>query len=350
MKSQKTIILKTILLGPFSSVALATGASSFKTNSVIGSPALNRLGLHVKRVKLAQKMADARRRRLKRLVSKEHAEQFEELGFVKVENAMPDEAFRLLSEEVESTRFDAREMKQGNAVTRFITLSPGVLRQTPHLEKFVNGKLFQGVMRYCGSSNSDPLVTLHTVLTNPDNGPPDPQTKFHSDTFHSTSKGWMFLRDVEEFDGPFAYVPGSHRMTAGRLEWEYEQSLTAAQNPNDHHALGSFRASWDEIKAMGFGEFIAFPVPANTLVIADTHGFHARRPSKRASTRLAIYGSLRTNPFNPLAGPDFFDMPGLKNRKAQLLDFLRWGESKITGKPESQPLVGRLRPTDPAVR
>ena len=134
--------LKTLLFAPISTLALATGASSFKTNPVIGSPALNRLGLHVKRVKLAQKMADARRRRLKRLLSKEHGEQFEELGFVKVENVLPDEAFRCLSEEVENTRFAAREMRQGNAVTRFITLPPKVLRRTPHLEKFINGKLF----------------------------------------------------------------------------------------------------------------------------------------------------------------------------------------------------------------
>lgn len=339
-----------ILLAPVHAAALATGVSSFRDNPILGSPALNRRGLHRKRILLAERMADARRRRLTHLLSKPHREAFEEQGYVLVENALPDEAFRALSEEVETTRFPAREMKQGDTVTRFITLSPAILARTPHLERFVNGRLFQGLMRYVGSFNGDPYVTLHTVLTNPGTGPKDPQTLFHSDTFHATAKGWMFLRDVAVEDGPFSYVPGSHRLTPGRLAWEHEQSLTAAQSKNFIHARGSFRATEEELRAMGYPPFVAFPVPANSLVIADTHGFHARRPSARPSTRLAVYGSLRVNPFSPLAGPSLYDLPGLRNRKAQMLDLQRALVAKITGKAEGQPYVGDLYPGDPPVR
>lgn len=295
-------------------------------------------------------MARARQRRLTRLLSKEHREQYEEQGFVRIENVLPEETFAALSEEVENTRFAAREMKQGDTVTRFITLSPKTLTRTPHLRDFIKSPLFQGLMRYIASSNSDPLVTLHTVLTNPGQGRPDPQTTFHSDTFHATAKGWFFLRDVAVEDGPFSYIPGSHRMTKGRVEWEYEQSLNAAASKNFIHARGSFRATEDDLKSMGFGPFEQFPVKANSLVIADTHGFHARRPSSRPSTRLALYGSLRTAPFTPFAGPDFFDLPFLRHRKAQLLDGQRWAISKLTGKAEGQPYVGDLRPADPPVR
>ena len=133
-------------------------------------------------------------------------------------------------------------------------------------------------------------MNLHTVITDPLKGDTDPQTMFHSDTFHATAKGWFFLRDVEMADGPFGYVPGSHRMTKGRLDWEYEQSLIAAKHGNGHHAGGSFRASSSDIKAMGYGGIEPLPVPANSLVIADTHGFHARCESTRPSTRLSIYG------------------------------------------------------------
>lgn len=342
--------LKSTLLAPLHAAQLATGVSSFRDNSIIGSPALNRRGLHVGRIRLAERMADARRRRLRRLLSKRHAEEFAEQGFVCVPNALPDEAFLALSQEVETTRLPAREMKQGGTVTRFITLTPAILGRMPHLEQVVNAPLFQGLMRYVGSVNHDPLVTLHTVLTRPAPGRTDPQTLFHSDTFHATSKGWLFLRDVEEADGPFSYVPGSHRLTPGRLEWEYEQSLTAARAENFIHARGSFRASEAELAAMGYPQFTAFPVPANTLVVADTHGFHARRPSSRPSTRLALYGSLRANPFSPFTGPDPFDLPGLRNRKAQLLDAQRALISRLTGRPEGQPYVGDLLPADPPVR
>ncbi|MEM6482391.1 MAG: phytanoyl-CoA dioxygenase family protein, partial [Pseudomonadota bacterium] len=277
-----------LVVFPFNCAAVATGAKSFKDNPVLGSPYLNQMGLHVRRVRLAERMADARRRRLERLASKDLRDAFAEQGYVKIENAIPNEVFSGLLEEIKTTKFPARELKQGNAVTRFITLSPEVLRSVPNLKKAVRSDEFQGPMRYVASFDADPLVSLHTVLTNPDHGHPDPQTTFHSDTFHATSKGWLFLRDVEQEDGPFSYVPGSHRMTAERLEWEYEQSLSAHDHRDIFHSLGSFRATTDDLSVMGYGQAISFPVKANTLVVADTHGFHARSRSLRKSTRLAI--------------------------------------------------------------
>ena len=44
------------------------------------------------------------------------------------------------------------------------------------------------------------------------------------------------------------------------------------------------------------------------------------------------------------------DLPGLRHRKAQLTDLSRMVKSKITGKRESQPLVGTIYPTSPPVR
>lgn len=335
---------------PVDLLGVAGRASSFRDNQILGAPNLNRRGLHVRRIKLAETMADNRRRRLKHLVSKQQADQYADLGYIHVENALPDDLFQHLSQKVETTRFAAREMKQGAAVTRFITLSPGVLQRAPYLKSVINGPLFQGLMRFVGAKNADPLVTLHTVLTDPEMGAPDPQTTYHSDTFHSTSKGWLFLRDVAVEDGPFSYIPGSHRLTPERVEWEYEQSIHAAAHQNHLHARGSFRASERDLSAMGFAPYVQFPVKANTLIVADTHGFHARRPSTRPSTRLALYGSLRAHPFSPLAGPDLFDLPGLRNRKAQMLDWYRAAAARLSGRPESQPYVGDLLPGDPPIR
>lgn len=339
-----------VLLAPIHLAGLATGAKSFCDNPILGSADLNRRGLHRKRILLAERMADRRRDRLKHLVSREDAEAYNRDGFIVRENALPPDVFEQLRREVEETEFAATEMKQGNAVTRFIPLPPEVLRPLPALKSFVEGALFQGALRYVASTNGDPIVYLHTVLTDPLQGQPDPQTAFHSDTFHATAKAWFFLRDVKEEEGPFTFVPGSHRLTPGRLAWEQSQSETAATNSNRLHARGSFRATRDDLREMGFTEIRSFPVPANTLVVADTHGFHARGPSLAPSVRLGVYGSLRRNPFLPWTGFDPLLLPGLRGRQAQLHVMIQELEARLKKRQPSLLDVGRLRPGDPARR
>ncbi|MBA5777789.1 phytanoyl-CoA dioxygenase family protein [Stappia sp. F7233] len=338
------------LIAPFWIAQLATGAKSFCDNPFIGSQRLNRMGLHRRRILLAEKMAGHRRRRLSHLVATDDAEAFARDGFIVRENALPSDVFARLRDEVESGIFRATEMKQGNAVTRFIPLSPGVLAHKKELAAFVGGPLFQGGLRYVASTNGDPITYLHTVLTEPRKGRPDPQTAFHSDTFHATAKAWLFLRDVEEADGPFVYVPGSHRLTSGRLAWEQAQAEDASANPDRLHARGSFRAGPGEIEAMGYSAPRSFAVPANTLVIADTHGFHARGKSLRPSTRVAIYGSLRRNPFLPWCGLDPLMLPGLRGRQAELYEALQAARARLQKRQPPLVDVGEVRPGDPARR
>ena len=341
--------IRDALLLPVHLASLATGAKSFRHNPLIGSERLNARGLHTARLRIAEQMARSKRRRLAHLLDQRQLETFEQQGFIVVHDVLPQERFVDLAAEVEQTRFEAREMKQGQTVTRFITLTPGNLRSTPLLSAFVRGNLFQGLLRYGACWNGDPMVSLHTVLSpGPESG--DPQSVLHSDTFHAAAKGWFFLRDVEIEDGPFSYVPGSHYATPGRLRWERERSLTAAKSDNPHHAAGSFRATLDEVREMGYADPVPLAVPANTLVVADTHGFHARVPSQRASTRLAVYGSLRRNPFLPWTGGDILNLPGFRGRRAQLLDLLRDAGTAVTRAPAGQPPVGRVRPADPPRR
>ena len=55
-------------------------------------------------------------------------------------------------------------------------------------------------------------------------------------------KAWLFLQDVGPADGPFSYVPGSHRLTPERLAWERKRSLTVGRERDYLSARGSFRA------------------------------------------------------------------------------------------------------------
>ena len=137
-------------------------------------------------------------------------------------------------------------------------------------------------------------------------------------------------------------------MTPARLDWEHKQSMTAHSHANKHHAHGSFRISDDEIRELGYPEPTHIAVPANTLVVADTHGFHARAVSEKPTVRLSLYGSLRRNPFVPWSGLDPFSLPGLRDRQAEIHDAINnWkAKSGATG----QPPVGRVKPLDPPQR
>ena len=59
----------------------------------------------------------------------------------------------------------------------------------------------------------------------------------------------------------------------------------------------------------------AISVPANTLVVADTFGFHARGPSARPTSRVEIWAIGRRNPFLPWTGLDPWSIAALGLRK-----------------------------------
>ncbi len=336
-----------ILKMPYYAAALATGAKSFCDNPLIGSRRLNEAGLHVRRIKLAEKLADFRRRKLRHLLPEEDRVAYERDGFIATPGLLTDKDLAGVRHEVETTRFHAWDMRQGNAVTRFIPLPPNVLKDLPFLKALVWCKPFQNGLRYLASTDGDPLVYLHIVMTDPGSKKrADPQTAFHSDTFHQTAKSWFFLYDIDDAEGPFTYIPGSHRLTEERLNWEREQSLVAAESKNKLHARGSFRLRTDELSRLNYPQATRFAVPGNTLVVADTHGFHARASSERPSVRVGIYGSLRRNPFLPWAGLDPFNLPGLQGQQARLFVAMKDREARKKGRA-SHMYAGKILATEP---
>ena len=107
------------------------------------------------------------------------------------------------------------------------------------------------------------LVTSHARP-----GQDDPQCDLHSDTFHPSVKAWLFLTDVPEDEGPFTYVPGSHRLTPQRLAWEHRRSLAMAEERNRLSRRGSLRI-WD-------GELAAIGLPPPRRLSARPDSAHGR--------------------------------------------------------------------------
>src|SRR6516162_1622444 len=262
---------------------LLTGTKSFERNPVIGSRRLNEWGLHTARVAFAHRLASTRRRKLAHLISAEDREAFDKDGFVVRPNFLPAVQFSALVAQVKAFRCNLREISEGDTIMRKVALDRRALAEIPVLRDALQSREWRGLVRYAGP------------------GPDDPQTFLHADTFHPTVKAWLFLTDVAEDAGPFTYVPGSHRLSTERLTWERRMSLAARHSPNAENRQGSFRIDPAELGSLGLPQPRAFAVPANTLIVADTFGFHARGPSVRPSLRVEIWAYGRRSPYPSLA-------------------------------------------------
>jgi len=325
---------------PFWGLSVLTGAKSFVGNPVIGSERLNRLGLHEARIRVAARLAQRRRQTLAGGVNENDRQAFARDGFVVKNDFLPFADFERLRAEILDHDWDTREMRQGHTVTRRVFLDQAALRQTkPALAALMARSDLSSLIRYVGGTGGVPVMSIQSILANQGVGADDPQCAIHADTFHSTSKAWFFLHDIGPDDGPFFYVPGSHIVTPQRLAWERQQSIAASGHDMRDHAEGSFRITRDDLKALGLPPPQPVTVKANTLVVADTFGFHGRTPSPGATQRVELYSTLRRNPFLPWTGLDPLAIPAVKNRMGSFLTMLdRAGIAPMPWKP-----VGRLR-------
>jgi hypothetical protein len=325
----RTVLRQTLLM-PFWIAQVATQEKFFARNPVIGSRRLNERGLHTARARVAHRLAARRRARLADRLDPTDRAGFDCDGYIVKRDFLPDGVFRDLVAQVKACRAPAREMVEGDTVTRHIALDPEILRKVPAVRALVEMPLYRNLIFYAGSFAAAPMIYIQTILSGACQGPSDPQTDLHTDTFHPTVKAWLFLNDVEADAMPFVYVPGSHRLTEERLDWERRMSIAASRPIGNDYRQGEPRltraVSRGDLAAMKLPEPLSIAVPANTLVVADTFGFHARGPSAQPTQRVEIWAFGRRNPFLPWSGLDPWSIGALGLRKPTLywksLDFL----------------------------
>jgi hypothetical protein len=282
---------------PLWAAQVFTGTKSFAGNPLLGSPALNRWGLHVARVRLAHALTLRRRRRLGRGLPPVLRAALDRDGFALCPDFLPEPMFAQLRGEVEQHRTAARERSEGDTLLRKIDVDAVLLQAAPALRALLENALFRALLAYVEGRHSAPAVYLQTVLQRAHVGAPDPQCQLHRDTFHPTAKAWLYLTDVPEHAGPLVYVPGSHRLTPARMAWEGRMSVAATLMRKP--LTSSFRVDPAELRALGYAEPRALGVRSNTLVVADTFGFHARGRSAGPSRRVEVWAIGRRTPFLP---------------------------------------------------
>ncbi len=335
---------KAVALAPIHILQLATSAKSFLDHPLIGSYRLNRMGLHRTRVRLADAMCRWRRRRLARHVRTEWREAFDRDGFVVIENVVPSAEFEKLRNAVLGSEWQAREMRQGDAITRRIAVDPDMLRAVPELNRLLARKDINALFHYVSSFRTTPLHYVQTIVFNLTGGETDPQQTIHADSFHASMKAWLFLNPVAEEDGPFTYVRGSHQFTPERVKWEHERSLADPHSIDRLSARGSPRVDAAGLAEMKLPPAEALALPENTLVVADTVGFHARGAAKNAGERVEIWSYSRRNPFLPWLGGDMLSLPGLAERRVGWLWAFRDRFEKYIGQPWQR--VGKRKPIE----
>ena len=311
-------LVRRTLFMPFWLAQVLTQEKFFARNPVIGSRWLNERGLHTARATVAHRLAARRRRRLARLISVEDRERLDRDGYLVKRDFLPADLFADLAGEIRALRAPAREMVEGDTVTRHIALDPQVLQRVPAARWLLEMPEYRHLISYAGSSAAAPMVYIQTVLSQAVAGPPDPQRDLHTDTFHPTVKAWLFLTDVSPDAMPFVYVPGSHRLTPQRLSWERRMSIRASRRRGEAETRLVRAISPSELRELGLPQPALITAPANTLVVADTFGFHARGVSAEPKARVEIWAFGRRNPFLPWTGLDPWSVAALRLRKPNL--------------------------------
>ncbi len=331
-----------LLLMPIWAAALLTSANSFLDNPLIGSQRLNARGLHLARVKLADRLCRWRRSRLASKVRPDWRAAFDRDGFVVIRDIVPPEDFPALRAAILSYQGPTREMQQGDAITRRLAIDPDMIAAIPALAALLRRKDITALFHYVASYRITPLHYIQTIVSKVAADHQDPQEVLHADTFHSSLKSWLFLNSVSDDQGPFTYVPGSHRFTPQRLAWEHQRSLADPRTIDRLSARGSPRVGAQELADMGLPPPVPVAVAANTLVVADTVGFHARGACEQSGERVEIWSYARRNPFLPWLGADLFSLPGIAERRVGIVWAFRDRMKRWIGQPWRP--VGRRGP------
>ncbi len=287
----------------------------------VGHAGLNRLGLHRHRIALARAMLGLRRALRETFSGGARgavAQMLDTDGVAVLPNFLAEEVFARTQGEarqlmVNADRLEPRQTgsrpgfqtkinrpfgfdrHDGGTLNRFIPIDP---IDTPACYGATDdSRLSEAALAITGGPWRPGKWWVYETLQAGDAAPKDPQTDLHRDTFFPDLKCWLFLEDVGEEDGPFAYVVGSHMATPARLAWEQGEANRLIAGPAGHARGGSLRCDADGLEQMGLPAPTHFPVAANTLVIANTFGFHKRTVGKEGALRLALYGHLRPAPF-----------------------------------------------------
>ncbi|WP_428240463.1 phytanoyl-CoA dioxygenase family protein [Gynuella sp.] len=303
-------------------LSIFTSAKSFN-NHWLGHRQLNQAGLHTQRVIWAHKCRDLRRliRTNKSTRLQKEIKSLDANGYVSIENFLSITDHKAIVDEIkhatdrvaefapiqtsQTSGFGDKQFFEGgfdrydgSTLNRFIDIHS---QQMPQLAHFARNPDLSALSRQItGRSHQKRKTNIYLMIHGAEEQSHDLQKDFHRDTFFSAMKFWYFPQEVTLADGPFIYVPGSHRLTPLRLQWEHDTAMAAIETQTQPNVGGSFRIAESQLPQLDLPDPVAVTCPANTLVIANVFGFHRRGDAEGGRPRLSVYGWQRPSPFVPI--------------------------------------------------
>lgn len=240
-----------------------------------------------------------------RMVMARHAErlrapgvkQFDTEGVMMYEDFLPPDKAAAVKKEIETYPIIENIQPTNNIHTMTRGTTPAIY------DLVFNSDLFKLCAEAAHRDKEDVAAWNHFCHTTyiqrlentPGNG--DIQKVCHSDVFYPCVKYWYFPDAVEEDQGPFLFARNSVELDFDRLDFHYRESVEVVKDTwdrrrNKGHGEGSFRAIDDDLDKMGL-KLEPITCKPNTLVIANTSGFHCRGDAKQRHIRSALHGAIR---------------------------------------------------------
>ena len=107
---------------------------------------------------------------------------------------------------------------------------------------------------------------------------------FHVDTYRKEMKSFLYLDDVDENNGPFTFIPGSHKARLRRIRKQIIGNTDEVDTTFFDRDIGPMLKREKPLCA-----------PAGSLIIADVRGLHRGMP-QRDGTRSILVNYLVTKP------------------------------------------------------
>jgi len=267
----------------------------FSDKKVVENTILNYAGSQILRVLLSS-FAYSYRSTLKSWTNTNLTIMLRKKGFILIHNFLSDEDFKKVKDEFNNKRKAGchSPIKDGDTFVDRFTYSPDQWRRLPAINKLLSNNLLLKTLESVELENIDiGDVWFDTINYGNSKKGASSQTELHSDTFYNTHKVWFFIDPVTLEDGPLYFVPGSNQLSLKRLIFEYNKSIHY-KNLKDY----SFRVEPKD-RAFLDCEEKALICPSNTLIIANTRGFHRRGQAQVGHFRKQIHFCIRTKkPFS----------------------------------------------------
>jgi hypothetical protein len=272
-------------------------ARFFTSRKVIRAPVLNALGAQPMRVVFARAWLRARKALMRRPDMLQIARDVQQHGFGTINDFLPAAELVALREQCGGAMAgpDPRAgLLQHGPTARYGLNVDAAADSVPLAQAFCSRPDLLDLLSYLEGKRIQPALVNRVVerVIQGDGPALDPETELHSDTYYSTHKIWLYLTDVTMDCAPMVFVPDSQRLDGRLLAGMYRHSRRCF---TEGLAM-SRRVPRSEVEERGLQEKIMV-VPANTLLVANTFGYHRRVRGIPGKDRLAIHMSVRSQPF-----------------------------------------------------